>query len=383
MNAIPGANVGHLHAEDGPADPDGILTATSRYTDGQDVPDADAGGKKTAMKPAGKVVALDTRNKAPVFDDQDTETDGVQNESTPGEVEENTKAIATDGDMTDSTDPSDNVGGVVMANDPDPNADPLTYTLEGTDASKFRVRAKGGQIEVGAGTKLDYETKTTYMVTVMAEDSFGDSASIMVTITVTDVNEGPDITGEDTIEYPENRTRFVETYRASDPERAGTITWSLDGTDAADFDISSNGVLTFKKKPNYEMKADDDTNNMYEVTVQATDADRRMGTKPVTVEVTNVDEPGVVTLSARQPMAGVLLTATLTDPDGTTTNVEWQWQKDSSNISGANMSTYTPAGLGQRLPSTGDGYIQGPGEPQGYQEGKCPVGLCCVADRIR
>ena len=106
---------------------------------------------------------------------------------------------------------------------------------------------EGGQIEVGAGTKLDYETKTTYMVTVMAEDSFGDSASIMVTITVTDLNEGPDITGEDTIEYPENRTSSVETYRASDPERAGTITWSLDGTDAALFDISSNGVLTFKE----------------------------------------------------------------------------------------------------------------------------------------
>ena len=228
-----------------------------------------------------------------------------------------------------------------MAEDPDPNVDPLTYTLEGTDASKFRVR-DNGQIEVGAGTELDYETKTTYMVTVMAEDSFGDSASIMVTITVTDINEGPDITGEDTIEYPENRTSSVETYRASDPERAGTITWSLDGTDAALFDISSNGALTFKVKPNYEMAADDDTTNMYEVTVQATDADRRMGTKPVTVEVTNVDEPGVVTLSARQPMAGVLLTATLTDPDGTTTNVEWQWQKGSSNISGANLGTYTP-----------------------------------------
>ena len=76
---------------------------------------------------------------------------------------------------------------------------------------------------------LDYETKRTYMVTVMAEDSFGDSASIMVTITVTDLNEGPDITGEDAIEYPENRTSSVETYRASDPERAGIITWLLNG----------------------------------------------------------------------------------------------------------------------------------------------------------
>ena len=50
-----------------------------------------------------------------------------------------------------------------------------------------------GQIEVGAGTKLDYETKQTYMVTLTAEDSFGDSASIMVTITVTDVDEEPEI----------------------------------------------------------------------------------------------------------------------------------------------------------------------------------------------
>ena len=224
----------------------------------------------------------------------------------------------------------------------------MTYTLGGTDAAEFRVRQddtattedEGGQIEVGAGTMLDYETKRTYMVTVMAEDSFGDSASIMVTITVTDLNEGPDITGEDTIEYPETRTSSVETYRASDPERAGTITWSLAGTDDASFDISTNGVLTFKKSPDFEMAEDDGTDNMYAVTVQATDADRRMGTKPVTVEVTNVDEPGVVTLSARQPMAGVRLTATITDPDGDPSNIEWQWQKGSSNIPNADSETY-------------------------------------------
>ena len=77
-----------------------------------------------------------------------------------------------------------------------------------------------------------------------------------------------------------------------------------------------------------------------------------MGTKPVTVEVTNVDEPGVVTLSARQPMAGVPLTATITDPDSVTatnmtgsitTGLEWQWQKGSSNIPNADQGTYIPA----------------------------------------
>ena len=67
------------------------------------------------------MVAVDTRNRAPVFADQDTETDGVQNTMTTREVEENTKAIATDDDMVE--DSADNVGGVVMATDPDPNAE--------------------------------------------------------------------------------------------------------------------------------------------------------------------------------------------------------------------------------------------------------------------
>ena len=96
-----------------------------------------------------------------MFDDQDTETDGVQNTETTRKVEENTEADATDDALPEDVneDATDNVGGVVMATDPDPNEDPLTYTLEGTDASKFRVR-DNGQIEVGAGTELDFETKT-------------------------------------------------------------------------------------------------------------------------------------------------------------------------------------------------------------------------------
>ena len=75
-----------------------------------------------------------------------------------------------------------------------------------------------GQIEVAAGTKLDYETKDTYMVTVMARDPLGDSSSIDdVTITVTGVDEAPEISGDDTISYPEKETKPVATYTASGP----------------------------------------------------------------------------------------------------------------------------------------------------------------------
>ena len=48
-----------------------------------------------------------------------------------------------------------------------------------------------------SGTKLDFEAaKNVYMVTLTATDSFGDSASIDVTITVTDADEAPDVTVE-------------------------------------------------------------------------------------------------------------------------------------------------------------------------------------------
>ena len=86
--------------------------------------------------------------------------------------------------------------------------------------------ARGGQIAVKAGTKLDYETKSTYRVTVTATDPDNLSASINVTITVMDMNEAPEVTGDAEKDYPENQTRAVASYRATDPE-GGAIYWSL------------------------------------------------------------------------------------------------------------------------------------------------------------
>ena len=48
------------------------------------------------------------------------------------------------------------------------------------------------------------------------------------------------------------------------------------------------------------------------------------------VMVTNVDEPATLTLSNRQPVDGVEITATLTDDDGTISADEWQWARGSS-----------------------------------------------------
>ena len=53
------------------------------------------------------------------------------------------------------------------------------------------------------------------------------------------------------ITYAENGVGPVRDFTSDDPEDAG-IDWDVTGTDAVDFEISSSGVLSFKKSPNYE-----------------------------------------------------------------------------------------------------------------------------------
>ena len=224
--------------EDDESDVGRYLLAVVSYTDAKQ--NVDEMPKDIAGEVSAYVVAEDTRNRAPVFKDQDSDTPGTQNQTATREVAEKTEA---------------NVGNAVTAEDPDPNEDPLIYTLSGADAALFSV-ASPGQIKVKSGTKLDFEAaKNVYMVTLTATDSFGDSASIDVTITVTDADEAPDVTGDAVSkEYAENGTGSVATYTAVDPEGAA-IAWSLSGDDAADFTIAG-GVLAFVKSPDFEKPTD-------------------------------------------------------------------------------------------------------------------------------
>ena len=59
----------------------------------------------------------------------------------------------------------------------------------------------------------------------------------------------------------------METYRAAGPDSLGAR-WSLSGTDANRFALS-NGVLSFRSSPNFEAPADSDSDNVYNVIVQA------------------------------------------------------------------------------------------------------------------
>ena len=82
------------------------------------------------------------------------------------------------------------VGDAVTAMDDD--GDTLEYTLEGTDASSFDIVSTSGQIQTKSRVTYNYEaTKNSYSVAVKASDGTA-SATIDVTINLTDEDEQPD-----------------------------------------------------------------------------------------------------------------------------------------------------------------------------------------------
>ena len=175
-----------------------------------------------------------TTNTAPVF------TDGA---STTRVVAENTAAGV-------------NIGSVVVATDAD--NDTLTYTLSGTDAASFGISSSTGQLQTKAA--LDYETKRTYVVTITVSDgTLTDIISVIIIVTDVVENTAPIFTdGASTTRVVAENTATgvnIGTPVAATDAQNDTLTYTLSGTDAASFSISSTtGQLKTKSALDYETK---------------------------------------------------------------------------------------------------------------------------------
>ena len=378
----------------GKEDVGSYLRATASYTDGHSPTDpAPEDPDKTASLVSANKVLKNLENDAPVFNHSEgntyTNDAGVIQDSpdvTVGVAIPDALRLVREVDENSQLDTP--VGDPVAAYDDD--EDVLTYTLSGTDDDdEFTIDRRTGQIKVGAATPLNFEVETEkqYTVTVTATDpsgnvvppsSTGVDVSITVTINVTDVDEDPSINDAATIKTtlteitdapsrpsttitrdgiedntpltPADGAVTLAIYEATDDDDENTtLTWSLSGADSDKFSISNEGTpgqLTFKGSLDFESPTDSGKNNVYNVTVVVTDSDDDTDSQEVTVEVINMEEAGVVTLSNLRPEDGVPIRATLTDPDGGITGLTWQWADDGTttftDIEGETSATYTP-----------------------------------------
>ena len=198
-----------------------------------------------------------------------------------------TEGASTTRSVAENTASGTNIGSAVSATDAD--NDTLRYSLGGTDAASFSIVSTSGQLQTSAA--LDYETKTSYAVTVSVSDGYGESDSIDVTINVTDVvdhvpvfTEGASTT-RSVAENTASGTNIGTPVAATDADN-DTLSYSLGGTDAASFSIvSTSGQLQTSGVLDYETKTS------YAVTVSVSDGYGGSDSIDVTINVTDVVEP--------------------------------------------------------------------------------------------
>ena len=189
------------------------------------------------------------------------------------------------------------------------NQDTLTYTLDGTNAAHFDIDASSGRLQ--AKGALDFEGTPNYQVIVRVRDGRDALASvedppaiddtIVVDISVTDVNEPPEFGVVGPFTPDENQTAVGTVPAAVDPDAGASLTYEImegagDGDHALfDFNVGTR-VLTFEKAPDYEATP---TKITYTVKIRVKDGKDAQGTGgslwdntvTVTINLQNVNEP--------------------------------------------------------------------------------------------
>ena len=288
-NTEPGQAIGGPEAA---TDPDSGDTLTYSLEDRDDAAafdiDSDSGQLRTSAaldyetrsSYSVTVMAEDSEGASASIEVTIAVTDEDENEPPSFDPTDNMRSVA------ENTEPGQAIGDPVAATDPEGNT--LTYSLGGTDADAFGIDEANGQLRTSAA--LDYETMSSYSVTVVAEDSEGASASIEVTIAVTNANEPPSFDPNDNTrsvaENTEPGQAIGDPVAATDPDSDETLTYRLEGTDAAAFDIdSTSGQLRTRAALDHEAQSS------YSVMVMAEDSEGASASIEVAIAVTNANEP--------------------------------------------------------------------------------------------
>jgi VCBS repeat-containing protein len=198
---------------------------------------------------------------------------------------------------------------IVTATDADLPVQTVTFAITGgADSASFSI-TPAGVLSFNAApdyeNPTDFGTDNVYDVTVTASDGAGGTTSQLIIVTVTPVNDNsPVFTSSAAQSVPENTTA-VTTVTASDADLpAQTVTFSITGgADSASFSISPSGVLSFNAAPDYENPTDVGGDNVYDVTVTASDGAGGTTSQLISVTVTPVNDAPIFTKGPDQNAA--------------------------------------------------------------------------------
>ena len=211
----------------------------------------------------------------------------------------------------------------------DPESDTISFSKSGADASLFSINANTGELTFINAP--DFETPAssmgtnTYVVDVTATDNgtpvLNDSQTI--TVNVLDIifeNSAPTITTPSSISTPEDQLA-VATITADDVDGDNLSLALTGGADMGLFSFNVNtGALAFIDNPDFESPMSSAMSNNYLIEVTVTDdgSPSLSSTKSITVVVTDVLYPPVITSPTSVNVVENetnVLTATATDVD--------------------------------------------------------------------
>jgi len=206
--------------------------------------------------------------------------------------------------------------------------------LSGNINGAFGINAGSGEIVVLNPAALDFETITTFTLTVEVSDAVGASSTAVVTINVTNISDNStsaisdiDATSELIAENSTNGTIVGITALATDADASDTISYTLTDAAGGRFAIDSvTGVVTVANGA----ALDYETSISQNITVRATSTDGSFSTRTFLIQLTDVNESGVSAISDINASANTVAenssngttvgyTAFAADPDSTDT----------------------------------------------------------------
>jgi hypothetical protein len=184
---------------------------------------------------------------------------------------------------------------VILLADHDPDGDALTYRITGgEDADAFTIHGDG---TLSLKDTPDFESPTDangdniYRVEVEGRDSGGLYYRQNLSYTVADIAEAPVFITETSVFLVTENSTTVGMIEARDPDQNGALTYRIaGGADGSLFQMDVDGNLSFITPPDFESPRDQGSDNVYAVTVIATDIDGDESVRDFTVEVTDVEE---------------------------------------------------------------------------------------------